>query len=593
MTNPGREALVADALLYNPGPTRERVEWWRGAMFYEIYVRSFQDSNGDGIGDLQGVIRRLDYISSLGVDGFWLSPFYPSPQKDFGYDITDFCNVDPRFGSLGDFRELTEAAHERGLKILIDIVPGHTSDEHPWFLESRASTNNDKADWFIWVNGAPDGGPPNNWLSSFGGGAWQWEPRRSQYYYHPFLTCQPALNLQNPEVLDAVLDIFRFWLDQGVDGLRLDAVQCLCCDPALRSNPPSPSGEANIMVGGGPNNPFRKQLHMFDRDVPQSIPVLEKMREALSDYEPERVLIGELADVDSSRMAVKYTLRGKRLHAVYDFDLINASKSLDDWVEILRTRAKFMGSGWMMNVFTNHDSLRAVSNLTAFAVQEGKGAEAAKLLLFLQSTLLGGAIIFQGEELGLVQPHLDYEDLQDPWGKNLWPDFEGRDGVRTPMPWLKSQKNAGFSKSAEPWLPVPEIHRDKAVSIQEQQEDSVLGFFRDLMDWRRKEPLVRLGEERVHEPDGTPMIAFDRFDQNRCLTFVVNVSMESRWFGMGKADRLLEIRGCRATVEKNGVELPPLGFAIIQRASLSAVQRIAGSTGITDQEETARRTPSP
>ncbi len=570
MTKPGREALIAEAMLRDSEPELPTAEWWRGAIFYEVYVRSFQDTDGNGVGDLKGVIDRLDYVASLGVDGLWLSPFYPSPQKDFGYDITDFCNVDPHFGSMEDFVVLRERAHERGLKVLIDIVPGHTSDEHPWFLESRSGRNSPKADWYIWADSAPDGGPPNNWLSSFGGSAWKWAPTRSQYYYHPFLPCQPALNLRNPDVMQAMLDVFHFWMELGVDGFRLDAVQCLCCDPSLRSNPPSPTGESNIMVGGGPNNPFRKQLHMFDRDVPEAIPVLEKLRDAVSHYDPERVLVGELADVDSSRIAVKYTVRGKRLHAVYDFDLINAAQSIEERREILNNRALFMGSGWLMNVFANHDSMRAVSNLTGFAEEAGLRESAAKLLLFLQATLLGGGIVFQGEELGLPQPELAFADIQDPWATNLWPDFQGRDGVRTPIPWSDSKANAGFTDAKKPWLPIPQEHRQVAVSLQEEDPDSVLNFFRSLMQWRGSEPILRFGKESIHHSDIAPIIAFDRFDEQRCLTFVANVDLESRWFPLCEGDKLIQLEGCVAEASEHGVELPPLGIAAIERANSSS-----------------------
>ena len=238
----GRETLIAEALLDPSEP--ERHEWWRGAMFYEVYLRSFRDSDGDGIGDLAGLQEKLDYIQSLNVDGIWLSPFYPSPQKDFGYDITDFCAVDPTFGTLDEFDRLLADAHNRGLAVLIDIVPCHTSDEHPWFQESRRDPDGTMGDWYIWADPAHDGGPPNNWLSSFGGPAWTWDPRRSQYYYHPFLTCQPALNLRNPDTLAAMLNVLRFWMGRGVDGFRMDAVQCLTCDPMLRSNPPCPEGES-------------------------------------------------------------------------------------------------------------------------------------------------------------------------------------------------------------------------------------------------------------------------------------------------------------------------------------------------------------
>jgi len=569
MTGTGREALIAEAMLRQRDPGRP-FEWWRGAVFYEVYPRSFRDTTGNGIGDLAGITEKLDYIAGLNVDGLWLSPFYPSPQVDFGYDITDFCNVDPRLGTLGDFLELLAGAHARGLKLLIDIVPGHTSNKHPWFKESRSNRENPRADWYIWADPAADGGPPSNWLSSFGGPAWQWEPRRSQYYYHPFLTCQPALNLLNPEVLAAVLDVLRFWMDQGVDGFRLDAVQCLCCDPALRSNPPSPDGEENITVGGGPNNPFRRQLHLFDRDVPASIAVMEAMRRVVNGYAPERILIGELADVDSSRLAVKYTVQGERLHAVYDFDLINAAKSLEQWRRLLEVRSKYIGSGWMMNVFTNHDSVRAVSNLTLFAEEHGDTRQAAKLLLFMQATLQGGAILFQGEELGLPQPHLSIEDLKDPWGKNFWPDFQGRDPVRTPIPWQRKARHAGFTAAREAWLPVPAEHLELAVDVQESDEDSVLNFLRELLGWRRSEPLMREGRERIYATEVAPVIAYDRYDDSRCLTSVVNVSLDERWFALDAGDRPLELRGLATGISKHGLILPPLGIAVIERASMSA-----------------------
>ena len=524
---PGREALLAAALLHQAEP-REPPEWWRGAMLYEVYIRSFFDTTGSGMGDLPGVIEKLDYIRDLGVDGFWLTPFYPSPQKDFGYDITDFRAVHERYGTLDDFRRLVQESHARGLRILLDFVPGHTSDEHPWFLESRESRDNPKADWYIWSDGARDGGPPNNWLSSFGGSAWRWEPRRAQYVYHPFLSCQPALNLTNPEVMAAVTGNLCFWMDMGVDGFRLDAVQCLCCDPAFRSNPPSVSEEDNGMVGGGPNNPFKRQLHLFDRDVPQAMPVLEQLRETVSCYDPERVLIGELADMDSSRFAVKYTMQGKRLHAVYDFDLINGTDSIEKWVDVLRVRSQYIASGWTKNVFTNHDSVRAVSNLLPDAVEAGRTVEAAKALLFLQATLMGGGIIFQGDELGLMQPSLSFEDIRDPWAKAFWPEFQGRDGVRTPLPWRQHAWNAGFSTAEESWLPVPEEHLPLAVDAQRDDPASVLNFTRRVLQWRKEQPLTRTGRETVRSDVPAPLICLDRYCGTDRLGIIVNLGLEPR-----------------------------------------------------------------
>ena len=430
-----REIMAAKAGLRPPIEPLTRCEWWRGAALYQVYVRSFRDANGDGLGDLAGVREKLDYIRSLNVDGLWLSPFNPSPQADFGYDITDLTAVDPIHGTMEDFRGLLADAHERGLKLLLDLVVLHTSEQHPWFLQSRESRDNPRADWYVWADAARDGGPPSNWLSSFGGSAWQWEPRRAQYYYHPFLREQPALDLTNPEVLEEIRRVMRFWLDEGVDGFRVDAVQCLACDPDLRDNPPAPSAGVRAAIGGGPNNPFKRQAHYFDRDVPEAFPIIHAMRQTVDAYTPERALIGELADVDSSRLSEKYTADGTGFHAVYDFDMIQASADHAALAQLVSERSAFLRTGWLTNMFSNHDSRRAVSGLTRKAEAAGLRVEAAKMLIFLQFALKGGGILYQGEELGLPQPELAYEDLRDPWGRALWPDFEGRDGARTPMPW--------------------------------------------------------------------------------------------------------------------------------------------------------------
>ncbi|WP_375257037.1 alpha-amylase family glycosyl hydrolase [Citreimonas sp.] len=561
----GRAAQVAEAMLTPRGPSDPDRDWWRGAMFYEVYIRSFADSDGDGVGDLRGVIDRLDHIASLGVDGVWLSPFYPSPGQDFGYDISDMRNVDPQMGSLGDVMELVEACHVRNLKLLLDFIPCHTSNRHPWFLESRRDRTGPRADWYVWADAAPDGGPPNNWLSSFGGGsAWTWEPRRQQYYYHPFLDCQPALNLRNSDALHAVIDALRFWLDLGVDGFRLDAIQCLCCDANLRDNPPRLPGDDQIRLGGGPGNPFARQQHLFDRDLPDAIAIIETLREAVEPYRPTRALIGELADVDSSRFAVKYTADDARLHAVYDFDLINTDQTLEQWMRQLEVRSDFIGSGWLMNNLTNHDSIRAVSNLTGFAERAGERARAAKLLLFLQATLRGGGIIFQGEELGLPQPDMPFEALRDPWSINLWPDFVGRDGVRTPVPWSADAPGAGFSE-AEPWMPVAPEHLALAVSEQQDDPDSVLNFLRDLLRWRREMPVLRLGAERTGAHAAAPLIVFDRFDDTRTLTIVLNFSLDERWHPVDPPARPVDCPGGTAEMTAQGLRVPGLGFGVLDR----------------------------
>ncbi len=405
-----RETIMARASLNAPLEPLSHREWWRGAVLYQIYVRSFRDTNGNGIGDLRGVIEGLDHIAGLNVDGFWMSPIHPSPQKDFGYDITDFCAIDPIFGDMADLDALVAEAHARDLKVLLDLIPCHTSEEHPWFLESRSDPKGEFGQWYVWGDAAPDGGPPNNWLSSFGGPACTWEPRRSQYYYHPFLPCQPALNLQHTPVLDSIRDAMRFWLDHGLDGFRIDAIQCLAHDPDLRSKPPEDSrGPVAPLGGGGTTRSASRRI-----STTGTCPRCSDHPTAPAHGEGVRAgpgADGEFADVDSARVSEKYTVKGEGLHAVHDFSLVNGPR-----VEILTCRSAFLRTGWMMNVFSNHDSRRAVSDLTDSATTRGEQRRAQKLLFFLQFCLKGGGILYQGEELALPHPELGYKDLRDPWG---------------------------------------------------------------------------------------------------------------------------------------------------------------------------------
>mgnify|MGYP006271485573 FL=1 len=566
-----RDVQLAEAVLDGRTPKNMEHDWWRGAVMYQIYLRSFRDSNGDGIGDLQGVVSKLDYLADLGVDAIWLSPFLKSPQEDFGYDVSDFRAVDPLFGTHDDLLQLIDGAHARGLRLLSDFVPCHTSVEHEWFEESRSSRQGSRADWYVWADPAADGGPPNNWLSSFGGGAWTWEPRRSQYYFHPFLSCQPALNLRNPEALGAIIDAMAYWRDFGIDGFRLDAIQCLCWDARLRSNPPRDKDEDDVAIGGGPENPFGKQTHLFDRDVAEGLEIIRRFRAELCDENSDFVLIGELADVDTSRLAVKYTAGRDRLHAVYDFDLIQKTDSVQKWIETLQVRSRFIRSGWLLNVLTNHDSERAVSNLTDFAVEAGHRAEAAKLLLFLQTMLRGGAIIFQGEELGLPQAKIPFEDMKDPWGINLYPDFEGRDGCRTPMPWTADGEAAGFCDGCTPWLPIGEGHRALAVDRQLMDNDSVLQFFRALLDWRAQNPWLLTASEHLFDASTAPVIAFQRIGEDRTQTFVANFSLNQAFFATD--GRMIDFPHSSACMGENGLRLPPLGFGVIEDETPSCAER--------------------
>lgn len=556
-----RDAELVYAFTHREVPP-DPPEWWRGAIFYEVYTHSFNDTMGNGLGDIRGVTEKLPYIRDLGVDGLWLTPFYPSPQEDNGYDVSDFTDVHPWFGRVEDVQKLIDSAHESGLMIMFDFIAGHTSDQHPWFQESARSRDNDKADWYVWADAAADGGPPNNWISSFGGLAWRWVPQRSQYCYRPFLDSQPALNLANQQVMAAMLDNMRFWLDMGLDGFRLDAIQCISHDSDLRSNPPARPRE-NPSVGGGPNNPFKQQVHLFDRDVPEAMQLLQHFRRVAEEYDPPRVLIGELADVDSSRLAPKYTAGPDRLHAVYDFDLINRAESLNDWSSMLELRSAYLVPGASLNVLTNHDSPRAVSNLMPKACEAGEARAAAKLLLFLQCTLMGGAILFQGEELGLEQPHIPYEDIQDPWAKALWPDFLGRDGVRCPLPWQRDAKNCGFSDSDRPWLKVPETYRESAVDVQESDPDSVLHFTRRLLRWRRSVPMLRTAPEQIILDTPPKTIAFERLKADNRLVFAANFDMKPA--GMTLPNPSLQVAFSQGEVAVDGRDLTlgPLAVAAL------------------------------
>ncbi len=468
----------------NNSSKEQTSDWWRDAVIYQVYPRSFSDSNGDGIGDLPGITSKLDYIASLGVDIVWISPFFTSPMKDFGYDVADYCDVDPIFGTLADFDALLERAHELGLKIMIDQVLSHCSEVHPWFVESRKSRDNPKADWYVWANPKADGSPPNNWLSVFGGSAWQWDARRRQYYMHNFLVSQPDLNFHNPEVQQAHLDNMRFWLQRGVDGFRLDACNFHFHDQALRDNPPSQVRDNKTVQD---NNPYGMQAHIHDKTQPENLAFLEKIRSLLNEY--GAIAIGEVGADDSLAVMADYTADGNKLQMAYSFNLLTATYSaayIRQQIEEYEARVK---GGWVSWSVGNHDSVRVMTRWG--------GAEAtpqlAKMLLAMQMALKGTPCLYQGDELALTEADIAYEDIQDPYGITFWPEFKGRDGCRTPMPWQADQVNAGFS-SGKPWLPVPAEHAAHAVSAQDQDDQSVLNFARHILAWRKKYPQLSRGE---------------------------------------------------------------------------------------------------
>lgn len=454
-------------------------EWWRGAVIYEVYVRSFLDSNGDGEGDLRGVIEGLSYLERLGVDAIWLTPISPSPNFDSGYDVSDYYGIAPKLGEMADFKHLVADAHERGIRVILDQVYSHSSHLHPWFKESASSRDNPKADWYVWSDPKPDGGPPNNWLGRFGGYAWEWSPVRKQYYLHNFLTEQPDLNLHNAEVRGEILKIMRHWFDLGVDGLRLDVVNFLMHDPELRDNPPA--------AQEGATNPYYMQAHVYDRSRPENLPFLRQMRD-VADQVGDRMLLGEIScDQQVERMA-EYTGPGL-LHTAYSFELLGQKLNGGHIADAI-TRAGANGA-WPCWAFSNHDVVRVASRWGVTGC-----VDRIKLLQALLLCLRGTVCLFQGEELGLPHADVPRHHLQDPEAIRFWPNHRGRDGARTPMPWTNEGESLGFSECVG-WLPADAAHGPLAISEQEAKEGSILNHARALIQVRKQSAAIRLGSWEV------------------------------------------------------------------------------------------------
>ena len=493
-------------------------DWWRGAVIYQIYPRSYQDSDGDGIGDLSGIIHRLDHIAELGVDAIWISPFFRSPMLDFGYDVSDYRDVDPIFGSLSDFDALLMRAHELGLKVLIDLVISHTSDQHAWFLESRQSHDNARSDWYVWADAKPDGTPPNNWLSIFGGPAWEWDGERMQYYLHNFLSQQPDLNLHNADVQDALLDVVRFWLERGVDGFRLDTINFYFHDQQLRDNPALTPGDRNADIAPEVN-PYNWQNHLYDKNQPENLAFLRRLRAVMDDF--GAVAVGEVGDAQrGTEIQAEYTSGGDKVQMCYSFEFLSSAVPTAERVgALLSDYETKIGDGWACWAFSNHDVMRHASRWSLS--DEAQRCYAALLL-----TLRGSVCLYQGEELGLTEAYVPYQHLQDPYGIRFWPKFKGRDGCRTPMPWTADAANGGFSEG-KPWLPVAIEHLEHAVSEQKSHVDSLMHFYRRLIEFRKSEPaLIKGAFELLQDQDG--VLAFVRSHHGRRVLCVFNLSETGR-----------------------------------------------------------------
>ncbi len=479
-------------------------DWWRGGVIYQIYPRSFQDSNGDGIGDLKGITQRLGYIASLGVDAIWISPFFKSPMKDFGYDVSDYRDVDPMFGTMADFKELLDEAHAHGLKVMIDLVLSHTSDQHPWFGESRTSRDNPKSDWYVWADPKPDGTPPNNWLSIFGGSAWQWDARRLQYYLHNFLTSQPDLNFHCKDVQDALLDVARFWLEMGVDGFRLDTINFYFHDAQLRDNPGLPMDQRNSSIAPMVN-PYNHQDHLYSKSQPENIAFLERLRALTDEYEG-RACLGEVGDAQRGlEIMGEYTSGDKRMHMCYAFEFLEKRALTAAYAkQVFDQLEDKAGDAWPCWAFSNHDVQRHASR---WGLDDAAVRQHAVLMMCLR----GSACLYQGEELGLPEADVAFEDLQDPYGIEFWPEFKGRDGCRTPMVWTAQDEQSGFSTS-RPWLPVSAAQAERAVDRLEKDPASMLHHYRHAIALRHAHSALMSGAQTGMSQIGS-VLTFTREDE--------------------------------------------------------------------------------
>lgn len=453
-------------------------QWWRDAVIYQIYPRSFQDSDGDGVGDLAGIRTRLGQLTSLGIDAVWLSPIFASPMCDFGYDISDYRAINPLFGTMEDFDALLDEAHGHGLKLLLDFVPNHTSDRHHWFAESRASRDNPKRDWYIWKDPAPGGGPPNNWISNFGGSAWQFDERTGQYYYHAFLASQPDLNWRNPDLRAAMFDVLRFWLDKGIDGFRVDVIWHLIKDKDFTDNPPNP--------GYRPGQPeIERNLQVHSADQPEIHDLIEEMRSVIEEYD-DRLLIGEIY-LPLERLVAYYGEGGESgVHLPFNFQLLQCPWRPQRIAELVAEyEAALPDEGWPNWVLSNHDRPRIAARV---------GQRQARIAAMLLLTLRGTPTLYYGDEIGLADVTIPPDRVQDPWAKQEPDASFNRDGARTPMQWSDAA-HAGFS-GAEPWLPLSQDWRERNLQALEREQGSILCLYRTLLDLRRREPALRTGEYR-------------------------------------------------------------------------------------------------
>jgi alpha-glucosidase len=476
----------------------EQTHWWQSATIYQIYPRSFQDTDGDGVGDLRGITRRLPYLAELGVDTIWLSPIFPSPMKDFGYDISNYVDIDPLFGKMCDFDVLLAEAHERDLRLLLDFVPNHTSDQHPWFVESRSSRRNSKRDWYLWHDPAPDGGPPNNWQSEFGGSAWQFDSTTGQYYYHAFLSEQPDLNWRNPEVVSAMHQIMRFWLRKGVDGFRVDVIWRLIKDEHFRDNPVNPHYTPE-------QPPNQRLVPLYTTDLPEVHDVIRGLRKIVDEFK-DRLLIGEIY-LPLDRLVAYYGGDLKETHLPFNFSLLETRWHAREIAKLIDSyETALPEGGWPNWVLGNHDRPRIATRV---------GSAQARVAAMLLLTLRGTPTIYYGEEIGLVPVSIPPDRIRDPLERNIPGLNLGRDGARTPMQWT-TQSYAGFS-NFEPWLPLTEDWPVRNVEILRRDNRSIYSLYRRLIETRKRSEALKRGSYHPIAARGDVLIYVRAFDTERIL----------------------------------------------------------------------------
>jgi alpha-glucosidase len=530
---------------------KEKKQWWKHGVIYQIYPRSFQDTNADGIGDLNGIIQRLDYLQDLGIDGIWLSPIMPSPDADFGYDVSDYHTIDPKYGNLQDFDRLLKEAHKRGIHILMDLVLNHTSDQHRWFQESRMSRTNPYHDWYIWRDASPDGSAPNNWKSAFGGPAWEFDEKRGQYYLHLFTKEQPDLNWRNPDVRAAMLDIFRYWLDKGVDGFRLDVFNAWYKDAELRDNPRLP---------GLHRRPFESYAHIYDVSQPEMIPALQDIRKIMDAY-PDRYVVGETFLADSAH--ARTYIGEDRLHAGFDYAYANSpfsarafGKAIQYWDSLHEDQA------WPNYFLNNHDTPRS-STRYAGANDDAR----LKLLAAMHLTVRGTPYLYYGEEIGMRDVSLTRAQLKDPVGRRYWPFNKGRDGCRSPMQW-DARAFAGFS-TAETWLPVHSNYKVRNVANQAAAPASLLNFYKSLIALRRQRPALHAGKLNMVDAGNDSLLVYKRATSEETMLVVLNFSKNMQSYTLPVEDFNqwdLVFTGnepITSHMTDATLDLPPYGLAIL------------------------------